>query len=77
MDVSLPLVTFRWTLVFPDGEVVKSHSTLRFRARDEVQSTLVAHGYVVDDVRDGSRPARSRVRVLRSSFARQQAPPRP
>ena len=58
-DVSLPLVTFRWTLVFPDGEVVTSHSTLRFRTRDEIQSALDAHGYVVDDVRDApDRPGR-------------------
>jgi SAM-dependent methyltransferase len=58
-DVTLPLVTFRWTFVFPDGEVVTSHSTLRFRARDEVQSALVAHGYVLDDVRDApDRPGR-------------------
>ena len=58
-DVSLPLVTFRWTFIFPDGEVVASDSTLRFRARDEVQSTLVAHGYVVEDVRGApDRPGR-------------------
>lgn len=58
-DVSLPLVTFRWTFIFPDGEVVASDSTLRFRARDEVRSTLVAHGYVVEDVRGApDRPGR-------------------
>ena len=57
--MSLPLVTFRWTFVFPDGDVVMSDSTLRFRSRDEVQSALVAHGYVVDDVRDApDRPGR-------------------
>jgi hypothetical protein len=52
VDVSLPLVTFRWTFVFPDGEVLTSDSTLRFREREEVQETLLAHGYVVDEVRD-------------------------
>ncbi len=58
-DVSLPLVTFRWTFVFPEGDVVTSDSTLRFRTRNEVQSGLVAHGYIVDDVRDApDRPGR-------------------
>lgn len=58
-DVSLPLVTFSWTFVFPDGEVLISHSTLRFREREEVESTLVAHGYLVEDVRDApDRPGR-------------------
>ena len=61
-DVSLPLVTFRWTFVFPDGEVVRSDSTLRFRGREEVHATLVGHGYVVDEVRDApDRPGRELV----------------
>jgi SAM-dependent methyltransferase len=59
VDVSLPLVTFRWTFVFPDGEVLTSDSTLRFREREEVHETLLGHGYVVDDVRDApDRPGR-------------------
>ncbi len=59
VDVSLPLVTFRWTLVFPDGQVLTSDSTLRFRERDEVESALIAHGYVVEEVRDApDRPGR-------------------
>jgi SAM-dependent methyltransferase len=58
-NVSLPLVTFRWTFVFPDGEVLISDSTLRFRERDEVESALASHGYVVLDVRDApDRPGR-------------------
>jgi SAM-dependent methyltransferase len=62
LDVSFPLVTFRWTFVFPDGEKLISDSTLRFREREEVLSTLVAHGYVVDDVRDApDRPGRELV----------------
>lgn len=60
--VNLPLVTFRWTFVFPEGDVLTSDSTLRFRERDEVQAALVAHGYVVDDVRDApDRPGRELV----------------
>jgi len=57
--VNLPLVRWRWTFVFPDGDVLISDSTLCFRERDQVQATLVAHGYVVDDVRDApDRPGR-------------------
>ena len=41
-DVSLPFVTFRWTIVFPDGEVLTSDSTLRFREREEVEAFLAA-----------------------------------
>lgn len=51
-EVSGPLVTFRTTWVFDaDGEVLTSDSTLRFRERDEIVASLLAHGYVVDDVR--------------------------
>jgi len=65
-DVSLPLVTFSWTFAFPDGEVVTSHSTLRFRVRDEVESALLAQGYVVEDVRDApDRPGREFVFLAR------------
>ena len=65
-DVSLPLVTFRWTFVFPDGEVLISDSTLRFRGLEEVETALVAHGYVVEDVREApDRPGREFVFVAR------------
>jgi SAM-dependent methyltransferase len=51
-DASLPLVCFRTTWVFrSDGEVLTSDSTLRFREEGEVVASLLAHGYVVDDVR--------------------------
>jgi hypothetical protein len=54
------LVSFRSTTVFAsDGEVLTSDSTLRFREREEVQADLLAHGYVVDDVRGApDRPGR-------------------
>jgi SAM-dependent methyltransferase len=65
-EVSLPLVTFRWTFVFPDGEVLISDSTLRFRERDEVESVLIAHGYLVEDVRGApDRPGREYVFLAR------------
>jgi SAM-dependent methyltransferase len=59
-DISGPLVSFRGTWVFAsDGCVLTSDSTLRFRERDEVEATLVAHGYAVDEVRDApDRPGR-------------------
>jgi SAM-dependent methyltransferase len=58
-DVRLPLVTFTWTFVFPDGEVIVSRSTLRFREREDVESTLVANGYALEEVRDApDRPGR-------------------
>jgi SAM-dependent methyltransferase len=59
-DVSGPLVTFRSMTVFAsDGAALESHSTLRFRERDEVEQALVAHGYLVTEVRDApDRPGR-------------------
>ncbi|MFB7916752.1 class I SAM-dependent methyltransferase [Streptomyces sp. NPDC056061] len=67
IDVSLPLVTFRWTYKFAaDGQVLTSDSTLRFREREEVERDLVAHGYAVDDVRDApDRPGREFVFLAR------------
>jgi SAM-dependent methyltransferase len=58
--VSLPFVSFRYTYTFlADGAVVTSDSTLRFRSRDEVESSLAAHGYRVLDVREApDRPGR-------------------
>jgi SAM-dependent methyltransferase len=58
--VSLPFVSFRYTYRFlADGTVVTSESTLRFRSRDEVESSLVAQGYRVLDVREApDRPGR-------------------
>ncbi|MET7274383.1 MULTISPECIES: class I SAM-dependent methyltransferase [Streptomyces] len=66
-DVSLPLVTFRWTYVFAvDGQVLTSESTLRFREREEAEADLTAQGYVVDDVREApDRPGREFVFVAR------------
>jgi hypothetical protein len=59
-DVSLPLVSFRYTYRFlADGAALASNSTLRFRSRDEVETSLVAGGYRVLDVREApDRPGR-------------------
>lgn len=66
-DVSGPLVSFRSTTVFAsDGVVWTSESTLRFRERAKVDADLVAHGYVVEDVRSApDRPGREFVFVAR------------
>jgi SAM-dependent methyltransferase len=53
VDMSLPLVTFRWNFVFAtDGEHITSDSTLRFRECQEVEADLAAHGYRLHEVRD-------------------------
>lgn len=64
-DVRLPFVSFRCTYRFlADGAVVTSDSTLRFRGREEVASTLTAQGYRVLDVREApDRPGREFVFV--------------
>jgi len=63
VEVSGPLVRFRWTWVFAsDQEVLTSDSTLRFRTRDEVEAALVAGGFAVDQVRGApDRPGRELV----------------
>jgi SAM-dependent methyltransferase len=51
--VNLPFVSFRYTYTFlADGAVITSDSTLRFRGRDELESSLAAQGYRVLDVRE-------------------------
>ncbi|NIJ11998.1 ubiquinone/menaquinone biosynthesis C-methylase UbiE [Saccharomonospora amisosensis] len=53
LDVSPPLVSFRWTFVFePGSRVLTSDSTLRFRDRTEVEADLAAAGFRVEQVRD-------------------------
>ena len=61
--VELPFVSFRDTYTFrADGAVLTSESTLRFRSRDEVASSLAAQGYRIVDVREApDRPGREYV----------------
>lgn len=68
-DVSLPFVSFRYTYqLLADGVVVTSDSTLRFRGRDEVESSLAANGYRVLDVREApDRPGREFVFIAERS----------
>jgi SAM-dependent methyltransferase len=47
------LVSFRRTYVFePDGTVLISDSTLRFRGRDDIVRSLASAGFTVDEIRD-------------------------
>lgn len=67
-QVSLPFVSFRYTYRFDDGAIITSDSTLRFRSREEVESSLAAHGYRVVDVRDApDRPGREFVFITERS----------
>ena len=61
------LVTFESPNVFEaDGTVITSVSTLRFRSRAELENSLAASGFVVDEVRDApDRPGRELVFVAR------------
>ena len=58
--VALPFVSFRYTYTFlADGAVITSDSTVRFRSRQELESSLAAEGYRVLDVREApDRPGR-------------------
>ncbi|MFG2647744.1 class I SAM-dependent methyltransferase [Streptomyces sp. NPDC048436] len=72
-DVSLPLVSFRHTfLITATGETLTSDSTLRFRERSEVEASLTAHGYVVDEIRDApDRPGKEFVFLARRPHSRE------
>jgi hypothetical protein len=66
VEVDLPLVSFRYRYRLPDGEVLHSDSTLRFRGRDEVERSLTARGFTTLEVREApDRPGREHVFVAR------------
>jgi SAM-dependent methyltransferase len=67
LDTTAPLVTFRWTNVFEsDGAVIESNTTLRFRDRAEIETSLARSGFQLDEVRDApDRPGRELVFVCR------------
>ena len=46
------LVTFEGATTLPGGTVVPTSSTLRFREREELEATLTAAGFRVDEVRE-------------------------
>ena len=69
-DVSGPLVTFHDTTLLADGRVLHSDSTLRFREHDEIEASLEAAGYVVEQVRDApDRPGLEWVFLARAGQA--------
>lgn len=59
-DVSPPFVTFDAVVRFlDDGTELVSRSTLRFRELDELERSLLAAGYAIDEVREApDRPGR-------------------
>jgi hypothetical protein len=66
-DVRGELVTFRGTVIFErDGTVLTADSTLRFRGRDQLAGSLLAAGFIVEDVLDApDRPGLEMVFVAR------------
>jgi SAM-dependent methyltransferase len=64
---NLPFVSFRYTYTFlADGTVITSESTVRFRSRDELESSLAAEGYRVLEVREApDRPGHEFVFITR------------
>jgi SAM-dependent methyltransferase len=52
LAVDLPFVSFRHTFAFRPGETLTSDSTLRFRGRAELATSLAAAGFAVQGVRD-------------------------
>ena len=69
IDASLPLVSFRTTIVFlADDTVLTSTSTLRFRTCDEVGRSLERAGSRVRNLRDApDRPGKEYVFVAERS----------
>ncbi|HHU10484.1 MAG TPA: methyltransferase domain-containing protein [Intrasporangiaceae bacterium] len=64
--VAEPLVTFRSHMHLPDGSVHTAESTLIFRPLAELERTLGAAGFVVDEIRDAAdRPGREWVVLAR------------
>lgn len=45
-------VTFEGAITLPDGTVVPTSSTLRFRERGDLEATLIDAGFTVDEVRE-------------------------
>jgi hypothetical protein len=67
VKVDEPFVSFRWTYVFSENnENITSDSILRFRSRSEIERSLVANGFVVEEIRDApDRPGLEFVFVAR------------
>lgn len=59
LEVDLPLVRFRHSYAFPDGSLINSDSTLRFRSEGEHREALNRSGFEVVAVREApDRPGK-------------------
>ena len=66
-EVALPLVTFSDEFRFVDGTTLTSTSTLRWRDKAELRSTLGRAGFAVEEIRDApDRPGREFVVIARA-----------
>jgi len=76
-EVRGSLVSFRWTYRFErSGETLTSDSTLRFRARAEIEASLAAAGLALREVRDApDRPGLELVFVAERLDAGPRDPP--
>lgn len=67
LDVDLPLVTFAHEYRFPDGTMLDSSSTLRFREESELRLAALLAGFEVVEVREApDRPGREHVVIARA-----------
>ncbi|WP_406692164.1 class I SAM-dependent methyltransferase [Saccharopolyspora sp. ID03-671] len=65
-DVTPPLISFRSTYRFPDGEELLSDSTLRFRTEEEIATSLAEAGFDLLEVREApDRPDEEHVYLTR------------
>jgi SAM-dependent methyltransferase len=70
-SIDLPLVSIRQTYTFPDGTRLTSDSTLRFRSRAELETSLRQAGFAVRDIRDApDRPGRELVFIAQRDAGR-------
>ena len=69
-EVALTLVAFRHTFRFLDsGDIITSDSTLRFRDREEIASSLTSSGFTIDEIRDApDRPGRELVVIAHATL---------
>jgi ubiquinone/menaquinone biosynthesis C-methylase UbiE len=76
LDATPPLVTFRSTICFEaTGETVVAQSTLRFRAKEELTTSLHDAGFTVVENRDApDRPGCEFIFVARTAPDRADAP---
>lgn len=67
LEVDLPIVRFRHSYTFPDGSLINSDSTLRFRSEEEHREILSRTGFEVVDVREApDRPGKEFVFMARA-----------